>query len=84
VPLPAFTQSGDLPPGIHRVTFDADTLTGEARLLFDHASAQAHFGASVFWLRRLAEKKRLWGTGRSSVMAACGELWRSFRSQYDC
>jgi hypothetical protein len=35
-------------------TFDADTLTGEARLLFDHASAQAHFGASVFWLRRLA------------------------------
>ena len=26
----------------------------EARLLFDHAAAQAHFGASVFWLRRLA------------------------------
>jgi len=23
-------------------------------LLFDHAAAQAHFGASVFWLRRLA------------------------------
>jgi hypothetical protein len=29
-------------------------LTGEARVLFDHAAAQAHFGASVFWLRRLA------------------------------
>ncbi len=24
------------------------------RLLFDHGTAQAHFGASVFWLRRLA------------------------------
>ena len=27
---------------------------GEAPILFDHAAAQAHFGASVFWLRRLA------------------------------
>jgi len=35
-------------------TFDMEQLTGEARVLFDHASAQAHFGASVFWLRRLA------------------------------
>jgi hypothetical protein len=35
-------------------TFDMGQVTGEARLLFDHASAQAHFGASVFWLRRLA------------------------------
>jgi hypothetical protein len=35
-------------------TFDASQVTGEARLLFDHAGAQAHFGASVFWLRRLA------------------------------
>lgn len=35
-------------------TFDASRLTGEARLLFDHAAAQAHFGGSVFWLRRLA------------------------------
>ena len=34
--------------------FDASQLRGEARLLFDHAAAQAHFGASVFWLRRLA------------------------------
>lgn len=34
--------------------FDAGQLTGEERLLFDHAAAQAHFGASVFWLRRLA------------------------------
>jgi len=35
-------------------TFDMGQLTGETRVLFDHASAQAHFGASVFWLRRLA------------------------------
>ena len=35
-------------------TFDMGQLTGEARVLFDHAAAQAHFGASVFWLRRLA------------------------------
>jgi hypothetical protein len=34
--------------------FDASQVTGEACLLFDHAVAQAHFGASVFWLRRLA------------------------------
>jgi hypothetical protein len=35
-------------------SFDASKLTGDARLLFDHDGAQAHFGASVFWLRRLA------------------------------
>ena len=35
-------------------TFDMGQLTGEARVLFDHPAAQAHFGASVFWLRRLA------------------------------
>ena len=35
-------------------TFDMEQLTGEARVLFNHAAAQAHFGASVFWLRRLA------------------------------
>jgi hypothetical protein len=32
--------------------FDGDTLTDEAALLFDHAAADAHFGASVFWVRR--------------------------------
>ena len=35
-------------------TFDASRLIGDARLLFDHAAAQAHFGASVFWVRHLA------------------------------
>ena len=35
-------------------TFDASQLTGEARFLFDHSAAQTRFGASVFWLRRVA------------------------------
>src|SRR4051812_32309051 len=117
MPLPPFTSTGDLPPGVHQATlaevrtrfgvgsrqrrvaalrlawiyriasgtahlarfvvfgsyvtdkpdpndvdvfllmkdtFDRSQLTGEAWLLFDHASAQNRFGASVFWLRRLA------------------------------
>ena len=35
-------------------TFDLSQVTGEARLVFDHAAAQAHFGSSIFWLRQLA------------------------------
>ena len=34
--------------------FDIDQISGETRLLFDHAAAQAHFGATVFWLRWVA------------------------------
>lgn len=34
--------------------FDAARLTGDGCLLFDHPAAQAHFGASVFWVRRRA------------------------------
>jgi len=34
--------------------FDAGTLPGETALVFDHAAADAHSGASVFWVRRLA------------------------------
>ena len=34
--------------------FEADAVSGEARLLFDHAAADAHLGASVFWVPRLA------------------------------
>jgi len=34
--------------------FDGDTLQGESALLFDHAAADGHFGASVFWVRRLS------------------------------
>ncbi len=34
--------------------FDMGELTGEAALLFDHLTAQFHFGCSVFWVRRMA------------------------------
>jgi len=35
-------------------TFDASTCDAEALLLLNHATADSHFGASVFWLRRPA------------------------------
>ena len=35
-------------------SFDAGSLTGEAAILFDHGAADSYWGASVFWLRRLA------------------------------
>jgi hypothetical protein len=34
--------------------FEVTKVAGEARLVFDHAAADAYFGASVFWIRRLA------------------------------
>ena len=34
--------------------FDAGTLPSETALVFDHSAADAHFGASVFWVPRLA------------------------------
>ena len=34
--------------------FDASMCDAEASLLLDHATADSHFGASVFWLRRPA------------------------------
>ena len=30
--------------------FAVDSLAGEAALVFDHSAADAHFGASVFWV----------------------------------
>jgi hypothetical protein len=35
-------------------SFSVSDLVGEARVLFDHAAAEARFGASIFWLRRQA------------------------------
>lgn len=35
-------------------TFDLNNLVGEAGILWNHADAQAYFGASVFWMRRLS------------------------------
>jgi hypothetical protein len=34
--------------------FDVSALKGQVALLFDHVVAQTVFGASVFWVRRLA------------------------------
>lgn len=34
--------------------FDFSLVQGEARLLFDHGSAETFFGSSLFWIRRLA------------------------------
>lgn len=50
--------------------FDASQLRGEAPLLFDHGAAQGHFGASVFWLRRLAA----WPNEQAAV-----EFWQVTR-----
>lgn len=53
-------------------TFDAGALAGEARLLFDHGAAQAHFGSSVFGCAAWPLGKvrtRPWNTGRSSAAA---------------
>jgi len=35
-------------------TFELNTVSGEARFIWDHAGAEARFGASVFWMRRLS------------------------------
>ena len=35
-------------------SFDASVCDSEVMLLLDHATADSHFGASVFWLRRPA------------------------------
>jgi hypothetical protein len=35
-------------------SFDANVVPGETALIFDRGAADAHFGASVFWVRRLA------------------------------
>jgi len=44
----------DAGPSYSADSFDVSVATGETRLLFDHLAAEAHFGARVFWLRRLA------------------------------
>ena len=51
-------------------SFDVASIVGEARLVFDHAAADAHFGASVFWTRRLAA----FGGEQAAV-----EFWQSKR-----
>ena len=52
-------------------TFDASRLRGETALLPAHAAADAHFGAGVFWVRRLAAM----GGEQTTI-----EYWRVKRS----
>lgn len=60
--------------------FDVGRCTGEASLLFDHAAADAHFGASVFWMRRLAalggeqEAIDFWQTRRDGGLRGIVEI----------
>jgi hypothetical protein len=35
-------------------SFDAQQVTGEAAMVFDHLAAQHSEGASIFWIRRMA------------------------------
>ena len=35
-------------------TLEAEQVTGEAALIFDHLAAQHSEGASIFWIRRMA------------------------------
>jgi hypothetical protein len=51
-------------------SFDVAGLVGEARLVFDHPAADAHFGASVFWTRRLAA----FGSEQAAI-----EFWQTRR-----
>jgi hypothetical protein len=62
--------------------FDAGFLAEEARLLFDHSAADTFFGASVFWLRRIAafggEQTALeyWQTKRDGSLRGIIEIVR--------
>jgi hypothetical protein len=61
-------------------TFDMGQLTGEARVLFDHAAAQAHFGAVCFGcavLQRSEGRSRLLPGGRSSATGPPGASLKS-------
>lgn len=51
-------------------TFDSSICDLETLLLLDHATADAHFGASVFWLKRPA----VYGGEQSAI-----EFWQTRR-----
>ena len=143
MPLPAITETGDLPQGVHRASleealsqfgeatiqrrlvgmrlrrvydlavttrqvkrfivfgsfvtakrepndvdvfllmddaFELSQVTGEARLVFDHSAGQAHFGASIFWLRPVAalpneeEAVRSWQRKRDGTRRGIVEI----------
>ena len=59
-------------------SFDPALLSREAQSLFDHTAAQAQFGASVFWFRRLA----LFGGRAGSSRILAGKTGRRFARHY--
>jgi hypothetical protein len=64
-------------------TFDSSMCDVETLLLLDHAAADAHFGASVFWLRRPAvyggEQAAIefWQTRRDGLLRGIVEIVES-------
>jgi hypothetical protein len=62
--------------------FDLSQVKGEAALVFDHPAAQAHFGASIFWLR-CQVKRRQSKAGSANETERGGVSWRSRRSSHD-
>jgi len=69
--------------------FDSAKLRGGLQLLFDHAVAQAHLGASVFWLRRSAalggeqETIEHWQTRRDGRRRGIVEIIKEVRGDHD-
>ena len=63
-------------------SFDLSLVTGEAKLLFEHAVAQSHFGASIFWSRRAScfpseeEMVAGWGLKRDGTVRGLVEVER--------
>lgn len=61
-------------------TFDSSRCDAETLLLLDHAAADAHFGASIFWLRRPAvfggEQAAIefWQTRRDGLLRGIVEI----------
>ncbi len=43
--------------------FDAGQLSGDAKIAFGHLAADAYFGCSIFWLRKLAA----WGGEQATI-----------------
>ena len=67
-------------------TFDMGQLTGEARVLFDHAAAEAHFEQACFGcavLQPSAARSRLFPGGRSSATGPAGVSLKSWRHRHD-
>lgn len=60
--------------------FDLAAVAGEAKMLFDHLVTQAHFGASIFWVRRAScypseeEMVTGWGTKRDGKVCGVVEV----------